>query len=35
LEAAANIGLCWELALASGNVPIRDTFTARIAGTSV
>lgn len=35
LEAASSIGLWWELALASGNVPIRDTFTARIAGTSV
>lgn len=34
LEAASNIGLWWELSLAADNVPIRDTFTARITGTS-
>lgn len=34
LEAASNIGVWWELALAADNVPIRDTFTARITGTS-
>lgn len=35
LEAGSSIGLWIELALASDNVPIRDTFTTRLAGTSV
>lgn len=35
LEAASNIGVWWELALLADDAPIRNTFTARITGTSV
>lgn len=35
LESASSIGVWIELALASDNVPIRDTFTTRLAGTSI
>lgn len=35
LESGSTIGVWTELALAADNVPIKDTFTTRLAGTSI
>lgn len=35
LEAGSAIGVWWELSLGAGASPIKDTFTARLSGTSV